>query len=262
MEATGRYHRLAFQSLHDAGFSVAVMNPYRTRRFADTVGQLAKTDHIDARTLARFATTITPRPSVPVSPSMMALGDLLTARRQVVQERATLLNQLGETSVPLVARQIRTRVKMCARHRDAIEREIRELISQCDALRQKFDILTSIPGVALITAATLLAELAELGEVTGSQASALVGVAPMNHDSGASRGQRRIKGGRKNLRKVIYMASLTAIKANPDMRKFYDRLKANGKPFKVALSAVMRKMVILANSLISENRCWSKTRLA
>lgn len=259
LEATGRYHRLCHRHLHDAGFCVAVMNPYRTRKFSDVLGQLAKTDEIDARMLARFAAMVQPDAAPPPTPVIAALAELLTARRQAGAEKTALQNQLSEATSTLVKRQIRARLTMCTRHQKALEKEVRATIQQHSVLLHRFDILTSIPGIALITAATLIAELDELGAANASQIAALVGVAPMNCDSGLWRGQRRIRGGRQNVRNALYMAALAASRASPDMALFYNRLRNNGKPFKVAITAVMRKLAIIANTLITENRKWTLT---
>lgn len=259
MEATGRYHRLVHRHLSDAGFHVAVMNPYRTRKFADMLGKFAKTDKIDAKTLALFAEMVRPDATTPPVPSMAILTEQLVARRQINEERVALQSQLNETTVPTIARQIRARIKMCQRHQLALEKDIRGAIQQSDVLQRRFDILTSIPGIALITAATLIAELGELGNINAAKVAALVGVAPMNCDSGVWRGKRKIRGGRKMVRNVLYMAAVTSIRANPDMAQFYKRLKNNGKPFKVAITAVIRKLAILANTLISENREWTQS---
>lgn len=260
LEATGRYHRLCHRHLHDAGFNVAVMNPYRTRKFSDVLGQLAKTDEIDAKMLAQFGATIQPEKTAPPTPAIAALNELLTARRQVGAEKTALQNQLHDVTSSLVKQQIRARLKMCERHQAALEKEIRAAINEHKELKCRFDILTSIPGVALITAATLLAELDELGAANASQIAALVGVAPMNCDSGVWRGQRRIRGGRQNVRNALYMAALAASRACPDIALFYNRLRNNGKPFKVAITAVMRKLAILANTLVTENRKWELNR--
>ncbi len=256
MEATGRYHRLAHEALFAAGLPVAVVNPLRTRRFADTLGQLAKTDRIDARTLALFAAMIAPETVTPESPALARLRELLAARRQLCDERVALQSQLSETTEPFVARQIRTRIRMCHRHEKAVGARIAQHLDSDAALKHRFELLTSLPGVALITAATLIAEMPELGQASGAQIAALVGAAPMNSDSGTFRGTRRIRGGRMPVRNALYMAAVSAIRLQPAMRHFYDRLRASGKPFKVAITAVVRKLAILANTLIKENRPW------
>jgi transposase len=246
--------------LHDAGFGVAVMNPYRTRRFADMLGQLAKTDTIDARTLALFAAMVQPEAKAPPAPALSDLAALLVARRQISQHKAALQNQLGATGHTLVSRQIRARIKMADRHLAALDAEIRLILRTHPDLKQRYDILTSVPGIGLITAATMIAELSELGDANASQIAALVGVAPMNCDSGIWRGQRRIRGGRSSVRNTLYMAALAAVRCNKGFAAFYERLRTNGKPFKVAITAVIRKLAILANTLITENRKWEPLR--
>lgn len=260
LEATGHYHRQAHRHLHDAGFQVAVMNPYRTRKFADMLGQLAKTDEIDAKTLALFAAMVQPDVTLPPTPVLATLAQLLTARRQVSQQKTVLQNQLITVGNGLVSRQIRARIKMGDRHQIALEAEVRKTILAQPDLKRRFDILLSVPGIGLITAATMITELDELGEANAAQISALVGVAPMNCDSGTWRGQRRIRGGRQNVRNTLYMAAVAAIRANPDMKTFYERLRSTGKPFKIAITAVIRKLAIIANTLITENRKWEATK--
>lgn len=260
MEATGRYHRLAHEGLFAAGLPVAVVNPLRTRRVADTLGQLAKTDRIDARTLALFAAMITPQTVAPESPALARLRELLAARRQLCEERVALQSQLRETTELFIVRQIQTRIRTCQRHEKAISERVTQHMASDPALKHGFALLTSLPGVALITAATLIPERPQLGQASGAQIAALVGAAPMNSDSGTFRGTRRIRGGRRSVRNALYMAAIRASRLQPAMRHFYDRLRAAGKPFKVAITAVLRKLAILANSLIKQNRPWQPRR--
>jgi transposase len=256
LEATGSYHRRAHRHLHDAGFHLAVMNPFRTRKFADMLGQLAKTDEIDAKTLALFAAMVRPDAKAPPAPAQAELAALLVARRQITLAKGALSNQLSVTEHSLIRQQSRARIKMAERHLAALDAEIRQLLRREPELKHRFDILTSIPGIGLISAATMIAELDELGQVNAPQIAALVGVAPMNCDSGAMRGQRRIRGGRSSVRNTLYMAALAAVRSNRDFAAFYERLRNNGKPFKVAITAVIRKLAIVANTLITENRKW------
>ena len=257
LEATGRYHRLAQRHLHDAGIPVSVVNPYRTRKFADMMGQLAKTDTIDARILAEFAATIEPNMSKPPTPELETLRDIVLARRQLCDEITLLKHRLESTSHSMISKQLRSRLKTCERHLGILEQEIRCGIAVEPEFEDRFRILTSIPGVGFVTAAVLITELMELGQANGAEISALVGVAPMNRDSGMWRGQRMIRGGRKTVRNALYMAALSAISFNPDLAIFYKRLRAAGKKFKVAITAVMRKLVILANVLVTQNREWT-----
>lgn len=256
LEATSKYHRLAHAMLHDAGIAVAVINPFRSRQFADSIGRLAKTDGIDAEALALFAARMHPEPTQPPEESFQLLRDLHTARRQVIAEVSDLKRQLQTTDHPLAARQIRARIAMGERHREAIEKEIQQAIAADAELKNKFDILTSIPGIGCTTAAILLADLPELGQVNARQVAALAGVAPMNWDSGSKQGKRMIRGGRPHVRSSLYMCAVACITRSESMGKTYRHLIRRGKQPKVALTAVMRKLVILANTLVAENRKW------
>lgn len=192
LEATGRYHRLPHQMLHEAGLKVAVINPFRSRKFAGAIGQIAKTDPIDANVLARFAALLQPAPTLPPSKIQKALRDLDVAQRQTLAESGTLKRQLSETDHSLAAKQIRARLKMCQRHMKTLDTEIRDLIQNQNDLKHRFDILTSIPGLGPITATTLITDMVELGQVNSKEIAALAGLAPMNRDSGARRGPRMI----------------------------------------------------------------------
>lgn len=256
LEATNKYHQLVHRTLHEAGVGVAVVNPYRSRKFADALGQLAKTDTIDAEVLARFAALMQPQPTVPPSEHHKALRDLNVARRQITDEMSTLSRQLHTTDHPLAARQIKMRIRLCERQRQALETEIKTLIDTEDELRHRFEILTSIPGIGVVTATTLLTDLDELGRANCREIAALAGLAPMNRDSGAMRGTRVIRGGRQNLRNMLYMCAVGLSRRDGPMGGFYRRLVREGKNRKVALIAVARKLVVIANTLIAEDRHW------
>lgn len=259
LEATGRYHRKAHEALHEAGLEVAVVNPFRSRKFADATGRLAKSDRIDAQVLARFAMLIKPQPTPPQSGHLKALRELNVARRQVLDEVGTLKRQFYETEHPLAQRQFRARIKMAERHQRALEQEIRALIHGRDELRHRFAILTSIPGIGLITATTLLTELEELGQVNCRQIASLAGVAPMNRDSGMRTGVRSIRGGRAYVRRMLFMCAVGLSRRRGIMGTFYRHLVSAGKNPKVAMTAMARKLVVLANTLIAEDRCWQPT---
>jgi transposase len=256
LEATGKYHEQAHRLLHNAGFKVAVVNPYRSRKFADALGQLAKTDSIDAAVLASYAATLRPQATLPPSEHKQALRDLNVARRQVLDEIGNLSRQLKTTNHPLAARQIRSRIKTCERHQSVLEQEIRALIREHEDLRHRFEILTSIPGIGIVTATTLLTDLDELGQVNAKEIAALAGVAPMNRDSGNLRGKRTIRGGRRHVRRMLYMCAVAMSRRDGMMGQHYRRLVREGKKPKVALIAVARKLAILANTLIAEDRHW------
>jgi transposase len=259
MEATGRYHRAAHVCLHAAGVPVAVINPYRSRRFADVLGRLAKTDEIDAEVLARFAAVMEPAPTDPPSNAMARITEMTVARRQMVRERLALESRRSQASLDLIRDQIDERIELCRRQCKALDAELRVLVRTERQIARRFDILTSIPGIGPTTAATLLSDMQELGAANAAEVSALAGVAPMNRDSGTLRGRKMIRGGRIAVRNVLYMAATVAVRWNPGLKVFYERLRQTGKPFKVAITAVMRKLLILANALLTEDRTWSPT---
>lgn len=256
LEATSRYHRLAHAMLHEAGLAVCVINPFRSRQFASSTGRLAKTDTIDAETLALFAARMNPVPTLPPEEQAGRLRDLQTARRQVLKEVCDLKRQLHTTDHPLAVRQIKARIAMGERHQAVLEKEIGSAIAADTELQSKFDILTSVPGIGRTTAAVLLADLAELGQVNAREIAALAGVAPMNWDSGIKNGNRMIRGGRKHVRNALYMCAVTCTTRPNPLGQTYRNLVRRGKSPKVALTAVMRKMIIVANTLIAENRKW------
>ena len=256
LEATGKYHRLAHEMLYEIGIPIAVINPFRSRKFADSMGKFAKTDTIDAEVIAQFAKRMEPEITIPPTEKYKALRDLHTARRQVLDEIGNLKRQLHTTDHVLAIRQIKARIKMAERHKEAFEKEIKSVINEAPDMKRKFDILTSIPGVGTTTAAILIADLSELGRVNAKQIAALVGVAPMNWDSGAKHGNRMIRGGRKSARNALYMCAVSCSRRSNPLGSFYRQLIKRGKKPKVALTAVIRKLAILANSLIAEDRCW------
>lgn len=256
LEAKSKYHRLAHELLYEAGFDVAVINPFRSRQFSDSIGRLAKTDTIDAQSLALFAQRMRPQPTVPPSLQDRELRELQSARRQIVQSISDLKRQLHTTQPPIAKRQIKARIVMGKHHRIALEAEIQKIIEAHKTLSNKRDILISIPGVGKTTAALLLSELRELGQVNAKEIAALAGVAPMNWDSGTKSGNRMIRGGRKHVRNALYMCAVTCVGKPNIFGHTYRNLVKRGKHPKVALTAVIRKMIILANTLITENRQW------
>ena len=256
MEATSTYHRQVHRSLHAAGFAVAVVNPLRARLFAEATGALAKTDALDARLLAILAQSVRPPARPPVAEALEALRELLGARQAAATEATALANRRGASQDGFVRRELARRLKSVRSHIARLDAEIARRIDSDAVLRRRVTILVSIPGVGPVTAAALVAGLAELGSCSGKAATLLAGLAPLARDSGASAGQRQIRGGRAKVRRVLYMAAVTAARCNPDMAAFYQRLRKAGKKPKVALTAVMRKLVVLANTLIHQNRLW------
>jgi transposase len=256
IEATGKLHRLAHRMLSRAGFPVAVVNPYRSRKLADVFGQLAKTDRIDARILALFAALVHPRVTPVPAKALAELQELVLARQSLKTEETAFSNRLAAAESPLVKQIFDSQLQQLRRNLRRLEARIKAVIAEDTGLQRRFDILTSIKGIGSIVAATLVGCLAELGQLSRGGIALLTGLAPLNCDSGQMRGQRHIKGGRGHVRNSLYMAAVSAIRCNPDLKAVYQRLRKNGKAAKVAITAVMRKLVILANTLIREDRHW------
>ena len=256
IEATGKLHWLAHRALSAAGFPVAVVNPYRSRKLADALGQLAKTDAIDARVLAFFGEAIKPA-ATPVPAKVQAeLAELVLARQAAKADATALANRIAAAENTRLKRLLAATLKAQEQLVAGLEQAISRLIESDETLARRFAILTSIKGIGPIVAATLVACLSELGVLPGRKVAMLAGVAPVNCDSGETRGQRHIKGGRAHVRSALYMAAVAAIRCNGDLKAFAERLRAAGKPAKVAITAVMRKLVMLAGTLIKEDRHW------
>lgn len=256
MEATARYHRLAQRDLAQAGFRVSVVNPLRARLFAQATGALAKTDRIDARMLAIMGAALDPPARPPAPVEMEALQELVRARGAATRDLTRLRNRCGAAETPFLKAELRRQIGNFERSIARLSTEIERRIAADPALARRRSILLSIPGVGPVVAAVLLADCAELGTLSARAAALLAGLAPIARDSGDANGQRHIKGGRMTLRNALYMASLSAARANPSLKAFYQHLRAKGKKPKVALTAVMRKLIILANILIKEDRQW------
>ena len=255
MEATGGYETAAVLALQRDGLPVAVVNPRQVRDFARAHGRLAKTDAIDARVLARFGAVVRPRPLPLIDPSQEALAGLVTRRRQVVEMLIAERNHLEHAHAAAVSW---IEQHLAALHDELaqVDAAIAATVEANETLARRHAILLSIKGIGQATAAVLLAELPELGRIEHKQLAALIGVAPMNHDSGQFRGQRHIAGGRASVRCALYMATLSAVRHNQFLQSFYQRLRANGKPAKVALVAAMRKLATIINAVIRDDRPW------
>ncbi|MBM3654822.1 MAG: IS110 family transposase, partial [Alphaproteobacteria bacterium] len=258
LEATGKYHRQAHRSLHAAGLPVAVVNPLRSRLFAEAVGALAKTDRIDARMLALLGARLDPA-AAPAGEALDGLQELVRARQSAVADKTALSNRAGGAETDFLRVELAQRVAEADRHIARLDEEIRRRIDSDERLAGRFRILLSIKGVGPIAAMTLLACLGEIGACSGKGAAMLAGLAPIARDSDEKNGQRRIRGGRAHVRTALYMAAVAAARSNPDLAAFYKRLRENGKAAKIAITAVMRKIVVLANVLIRENRQWTPT---
>jgi transposase len=249
-EATGPYHKAFVAALHEAGILVSVVNPRLPRDFARARGKLAKTDAIDALLLADYGRTMQPAPTAKPDARMTLLDDLVTRRGQLVGDRAREKTRLQQT----ICAEVRASLRLHLRHLDGqIEKllaRIAEVVESTPALRAKVARLVQVQGVAALTASALLAALPELGTLSKNEVTALAGLAPFNRDSGAFRGTRSIRGGRFEVRIALYMAALSATRCNPILKAVYQRLRAAGKAHKVALTAVMRKLLVYLNSLL------------
>lgn len=257
MEATGKFHRGAHRSLSADGFCVSIVDPLRARLFARACGYLAKTDRLDARLLALLAASLRPGADRPPSPRIEALQELVNARSAAKGEITALENRATTATTAFLRGELSRRVRSLERHVDRLDDEIERCIGADPELCRKVEILTSIPGIGRITAWALMAGMDELGRCSGKQAAMLAGLAPIANDSGARTGRRSIRAGRPAPRRALYMAALSARRYNPALARFAKTLEAAGKPPKVILVAVMRKLVVLANTLVTQNRLWS-----
>ncbi len=255
LEATGGFETLAAITLAKAGLPIAVVNPRQVRDFAKAMGQLAKTDALDAGILAAFAQRMRPEPRPLPDEAAQLLDSLLTRRRQVVEMLTAEKNRLGFARGP-VKRDISQHIRWLEKRLTNVDGDLQDAVSSSPLYQAKADLLRSVPGVGPVTTFTLLASLPELGHLSRHQIAALVGVAPLNRDSGTLRGKRMVWGGRAPVRAVLYMAALVGIKHNPVLRQFYERLRAAGKPFKVAVTACMRKLLTILNAMLHQNRRW------
>jgi transposase len=255
LEATGGFEMLAAITLAKVGLPIAVVNPRQVRDFAKAMGQLAKTDALDAGMLADFAQRVRPEPRPLPDEAAQFLESLLTRRRQIVEMLTAEKNRLGFARGP-IKRDISQHIRWLEKRLTDVDGELQDAVAASPLYQAKSDLLRSVPGVGPVTALTLLATLPELGQLSRHQIAALVGVAPMNRDSGMMRGKRMVWGGRAPVRAVLYMAALVGLKHNPALRVFYERLRAAGKPFKVAATACMRKLLTILNAMLRQNRRW------
>ncbi len=255
VEATGGYEAKLVKHLCEANLPVARVNPGRVRRFAQGLNWLAKTDKIDAKLLARFGEKANPRLTKLPTEHERRLAALVKRRKQVLEMLVSEHNRLG-TADPDVIPFIKNSMAMLQKQLDELNQAIRSLIDNTPDLKEKKDIMISTPGVGVVTASSLTAQFPEIGICDRKEVASLGGVAPFNHDSGNKRGKRVIKGGRPAIRSVLYMATLSAIRFNPVIKKFYDRLISYGKETKVALVACMRKLLTILNAMVRDHRYW------
>lgn len=261
-EATGPYHRTLERRFAQTGFAYVKANPRQVRRFAEAIGTLAQTDRVDANLLARFGSMLQPSATPPRSEAVDQLAELLAARRSLVKDRTATLNRAKTLTIDLLKHQAAQRLKQITQQLDALDRQARAVIDKDPVLARRLTILTSIPGLGEITAIALIADMPELGQMDAKQAASLAGLAPVTRQSGTWHGQSFIRGGRAHLRQALYMPALVAARFNPDLKTIFSALIAAGKPAKIAITAVMRRLVVLANALLRDNRTWTVRRTA
>jgi len=255
LEATGGMEIPLTSALAAAGLPVVVVNPRHVRDFAKASGRLAKTDALDAQVLARFAEVLRPEPRPIPDAETRALAALLTRRRQLVEILTAEKNRLLSAAAP-IRKRVRAHIVWLERELEHTNTALSEAIRHSPVWRDKDDLLRSVPGVGPVLTSTLLASLPELGTLTNKQIAALVGVAPLNRDSGTLRGRRTVWGGRAQVRAVLYMSAIVAARFNPVIRTFYQRLQRAGKAKKVALTACMRKLLTILNAMLKHRTPW------
>jgi transposase len=256
LEATGGLEQAAMLALHDAGLAVTVLNPRQVRHFSRALGKYAKTDRMDAVLLGKFAQTLQPQAQVPGDASLRALEALLARRRQVVDLLTMERNRLHSSRDPYVQSDVQDVITFLEGRREQLDQALQHAVQSDPKFHATYSLLTSTPGVGPVMALTLLAQLPELGSLSRQKVANLAGVAPLNWDSGKSRGHRSIWGGRAEVRQVLYMSAVTAVRWNPTMKTMFDRLVQNGKPKKVALVACMRKLLVSLNAMVRDQAPW------
>lgn len=259
-EATGAYHRQLEATLAASGIPFAKVNPRQARRFAEATGRLAKTDRVDAAMLARMGAVLELEGQDAPSENLHQLRELMATRRALIKDRTAARTRLCAATMPLVKRQLNARIKQIETQLAQIDAALASKAAQDEAMSRKLAILVSIPGIGEITALSMLIEMPELGTLDGKQAASLAGLAPISRQSGKRQGKERIQGGRPTVRRAIYMPALVATRFNADLKAKYEQLIRAGKPAKLALTAIMRKLVLMANALLRDGREWSETR--
>jgi transposase len=258
VESTGGLEHPLLEALLDADLPVALVNPRNVRHFAMGIGILAKSDPIDAFVLMEFAKLATPRLAEKRSANRVELDALITCRRQLTQLKAIQLNRRTATTSKVALKTLDAVLRTLNKQIQKLDKKIRTLVESDDDFDSIDKLLRSVPGVGPVVSATLLAELKELGSTDRRRVSALVGVAPYNHDSGTMKGRRSIYGGRASVRSVLYMATVTAIRCNPVIKAFAQRLDKLGKPKKVQIVACMRKLLGFLNVMIRDHLTWDQ----
>jgi transposase len=259
-EATGSYTRLLARELAAKGIALSRVNPRRVRSLAQADGQMAKTDAIDAAAILRFAHLMTPAPDPAYDPHAIALADLVRRRRQMVDMLAMEKQRSEHPEAEPVKASITAHIDFLVAQIAAMDQQIAAQIGRNGPLQHRADLLVSIPGFGKVTAAIMIAEMPEMGSIGNKQIAALAGVAPFARDSGQMHGQAHIAGGRLSVRCALYMATISAIRANPPIKAFYQRLRSQGKPAKLAIVAAMRKLLITANTIIANDTPWTNNQ--
>lgn len=256
-EPTGPYHHGFERHLAAAGLPLVKVNPRQARHFAEAIGQHAKTDPVDAGMLARFAALLEPPVRPLANPTLDTMRELHVARRALIKDKVAAENRAQTRRSALLKRQARERLRQIDRQLAAIDAALHAALEADPALEARFQILLSIPGIGAATALAILIEMPELGTLEAKCAASLAGLAPIARDSGQHRGKRFIHGGRAHIRQALYMPALVATRFNPQMKAKYQALRAAGKPPKLALTAIMRKLRLLANALLRDGRAWT-----
>lgn len=254
-EPTGPYHR-NFEEHFSGKWPLVKVNPLQARRFAEACGTRAKTDALDARGLARMGQALELEPDVPVSKTTRVLKDLQLARTALIKDRTRLRTRTHTQTHKLLQRQTKARLTLVEKQIAQLDEEIGKLINTCKTTARNRDILRSIPGIGQVASAAILTFLPEIGTLERRQVGSLAGVVPHTRQSGQWKGKAFISGGRKPLRDALYMPALVAMRFNPDLKKKYQAMRDAGKPAKVAIVAIMRKLIETANALVKENRVW------
>jgi transposase len=256
LEATGGYEAAAVAALQVAGLPVAAINPRQARDFAKATGRLAKTDRIDAEALAHFAEAVRPQPRAPATAERQALDAALSRRGQLVEMRVMESNRQATCRDASVRAGIERHIAWLDAEVAVAERALAEAVRASPAWRERDELLRSIPGIGPVVSRTLLASLPELGTTDGGRLAALAGLAPYARDSGTLRGGRQVRGGRADVRRALYLAALSAARRDGPLKEFADRLRSRGKKAKVVLIAVARKLLTIANAVVSSGRAW------
>lgn len=256
VEATGRLEQPFVRAALASGLPVIVVPPLKVRRYAAAIGQLAKTDAIDARLIARFGADLKPVAPPPADADTLKIKDLMVRRRQLIEMR-TMEKNRRQIMPAALQDSIDQLVHAIDSQLQTVDQQLDQAVDAHALWRHKRDLLTSMPGIGKTVAYTLLGDLSELGALDRRQIAALTGVAPFNRDSGRMRGKRRIRGGRSSIRTALFLSAMSAIRFNPDIKKFYERLVANGKHKKVALTACIRKIVTALNAMLRDDVAWT-----